>query len=52
MLIISVLNMKIWIYRTESILGFIFYIFLNKYSKIYWSEESFTGLGPEDPCSS
>ena len=27
---------------------FIFYIFLNKICKIYWSEQSFTGLGPED----
>jgi len=25
---------------------------LNKNWKIYWSEQSFTGLGPEDRCSS
>jgi hypothetical protein len=29
-----------------------FYIVLNKNWKIYWSEQSFTGLGPEDRCSS
>ena len=29
-----------------------FYIILNKNWKIYWSEQSFTGLGPEDRCSS
>jgi len=23
-----------------------------KTKKIYWSEQSFTGLGPEDQCSS
>ena len=29
-----------------------FYIVLNKNWKIYWSEQSFTGLGPENRCSS
>jgi len=29
-----------------------FYIVLNKNWNIYWSEQSFTGLGPEDQCSS
>ena len=32
--------------------GIYFYISLNKNWKIYWSEQSFTGLGPEDRCSS
>jgi hypothetical protein len=26
-------------------------IYLNKTWKIYWSEQSFTGIGPEDQCS-
>jgi len=34
------------------ILEFILYIYLNKNWKIYWSEQSFTGLGPEERCSS
>ena len=28
------------------------YIYLNKNWKIYWSEQSFTGLGSKDRCSS
>jgi hypothetical protein len=36
----------------NQILEFILYIYLNKYWKIYWSEHSFTVLGPEDRCSS
>jgi hypothetical protein len=28
------------------------YIYLNKIFKIYWSQQSFTGLGPEDQCLS
>ena len=37
-------KMKIWIYWSES----------NPYKnwKIYWSQQSFTGLGPEDWCPS
>ena len=49
---VSVLEMKIWIYCTESNSWIYFYIVLNKNWKIYWSGESFTGLGPEDQCSS
>ena len=29
---------------------YIIYIYLNKNWKIYWSEQSFTGLGAEDRC--
>jgi hypothetical protein len=38
----------------NQILEFILYIYiyLNKNGKIYWSEQSFTGLGPEDRRSS
>jgi len=28
------------------------FVYLNKNWKIYWSKQSFTGLGPEDWCSS
>jgi hypothetical protein len=35
----------------SQILEFIF-IYLNKNWKIYWFEQSFTGLGPDDWCSS
>ena len=52
MSITLVLEMKIWIYWSESISRIYFYIFLNKNWIIYWSEPSFTGLGPEDWCSS
>jgi hypothetical protein len=41
----AVLEMKIWIYWSESNSRIYFYIFLNKNWKIYWSEQSFTGLG-------
>ena len=41
----SVLEVKIWIYWSESISYIYFiYIYLIKNWKIYWSEESFTGL--------
>jgi hypothetical protein len=33
---------------TNQILEFILYIYLNKNWKIYWSEHSFTGVGPKD----
>ena len=39
-------EMKIWIYWSESNSWIYFYIVLNKNWKIYWSEQSFTGLGP------
>ena len=44
--------MKIWIYWSESNSWIYFYIVLNENCKIYWSEQSFPGLGPEDWCSS
>jgi hypothetical protein len=50
-----VLEMKIWIYRSELnswIFIYILYICLNKNWKIYKSEQSFTALGPEDRCPS
>jgi hypothetical protein len=34
----------------NQILEFILHIYLNKNWKIYWSEQSSTGLGPEDRC--
>ena len=43
--LISVIEMKIWIFWSESNSRIYFYIFLNKNWKIYWSERSFTGLG-------
>jgi hypothetical protein len=48
----TVLEMKIWIYFLESNFRIYFYIFLTKNRKIYWSEQSFTGLGSVVPCSS
>ena len=49
----TVIEMKIWIYWTEKqILEFISYTYLNKNWKIYWSEQSFTVLRPEDRFSS
>jgi hypothetical protein len=49
-LMFTVLEMKIWIYWSESNCWIYFYIpvVLNKNKKIYWFEQSFTGLGPED----
>jgi hypothetical protein len=44
--------MEILIYCPNQILEFILYIYLNKNWKIYRSEQSFTGLWPEDRCSS
>ena len=44
--------MKIWIYCPESNFWIYIYIVLNKNWKIYRSEQSFTGLEPEDRCSS
>ena len=49
--IYTVLEMKLWIYWSESN-SCIYFIYLNKNWKIYWSKQSFTGLGPEDRCSS
>jgi hypothetical protein len=50
---LAVRKMKIWIYwsaeAANQILEFILYyikMYLNKNRKIYWSEQSFTGLGP------
>ena len=51
-LIRTVLEMKIWIYWSESNSWIYFCIVLNKNWKIYWSEQSFTVLGPEDRWSS
>jgi hypothetical protein len=48
----AVLEMKIWIFWSESNSWIYFYIVLNKNWKIYWSEQSFAGFGPEDRCSS
>jgi hypothetical protein len=42
------LNLLVWI----KIIEIIYYIYLNKNWKIYWSEQSFIGLGLEDRCSS
>jgi len=36
----------------NQILEFILYVYLNKNWKIYWSKQSYTGLGPEGQCSS
>jgi hypothetical protein len=46
------LELKIWIYWSESNSWIYFYIILNKNCQIYWSEHSFTGLGLEDRCLS
>ena len=45
---------KFWFTGPNKILEFIFIynVFLNKNWKIYWSEQSFTGLGPEERCLS
>jgi hypothetical protein len=40
----TVLEIKIWIYWSDSNSCIHFYIVLNKNWKIYWSEKSFTGL--------
>jgi hypothetical protein len=42
----AVLKMKIWIYWSESNFLNLCYTdkYVNKYWKIYWSEQSFTGL--------
>ena len=45
-ILLTVLKMKIWNYWSESTSWIYFYIVLNKNWKIYWSEQSFTGLGP------
>jgi hypothetical protein len=52
-LFISVLQsskLKIWIYWSESN-SWIYYLYLNKNWKNYWSQQSFTGLGAEYLCS-
>ena len=56
---ISDLEMKIWIYWSESKSWLYIYISIYLYIlknwknwKIDWSKRSFTGLGPEDRCSS
>ena len=49
--IFTVLEIKIWIYWSESSYWIYAYIVLNKNWKIYWSQ-SFTGLGSQDWCSS
>jgi hypothetical protein len=41
----TVLEMKIWIYWSESNSWINFYTVFNKNWKIYWSKQSFTGLG-------
>ena len=46
--IYTILEMKSWIYWSESNSRINFNIFLNKNWKIYWSKQSFTDLGPED----
>ena len=47
-----VLEMKILSCWSVSNSWIHFYIVLNKNWKIYWSEQSFTGVGPEDRCLS
>ena len=49
--IFAVLEMKLRIYWFELNSWSYFYIVLEKL-KIYWYEQNFTGLGPEDLCSS
>ena len=51
---IPVFEMKTWINWSKSNfwIYLIYIIYLNKNWKIYWCEQSFTGLGPEDRCSS
>ena len=50
---IAVLKMKILIYwfESNSWIYFYIYIYLNKNWKMYWSEQSFNGLGQKDQCS-
>jgi hypothetical protein len=50
----TVLKMKISIYwsRSNSLIYFYIHVVLNKNWKNYWSEQTFTGLGPEDRYSS
>jgi hypothetical protein len=48
----SVREMKTWIYWSESKSSIYFYKVLRKDWTIYWSEQSFAGLGPEGRCSS
>ena len=50
-LMFTVLEMSILIYWSESNSWIYFYIVLNENRKIYWFEQSLTGLGPEDRCS-
>ena len=45
----KILNLLVWIKFWNS---FYIYIYLNKNWEIHWSDQSFTGLGPEDWCSS
>ena len=45
------LEMKTWIYRSESNSWINFYVVLNKNWNNYRLEQSFTGLWPEDLCS-
>ena len=49
---VPVLEMKIWISWSESNSWTHFYKVLYKNWKIYWCEQSFSGIGPEDRCSS
>ena len=54
----AVLDMKIWInwFESNSWIYFIYiwvhFVYLNNKWKIYWSEQRFVGLGPEDQGSS
>ena len=50
--LLPVLEMKLRFYWSESISWIYFYIGLNKNWKIYWSEQCFNCIGPEDRCSS
>ena len=49
--LLSVLEMKILIYWSESNSWIYFYMVLNKNWKIYCCEQSLTGLGPDNQCS-
>jgi hypothetical protein len=49
---IAVLEMKIKIHWSESNSWIYLYIVLNKNCKNYWCKQSFTGLCPQDRCSS
>jgi hypothetical protein len=46
----TVLEMKIWIYWSKSNSWIYFYKYLNNNWRIYRSEQSFAGVGPEDWC--